>query len=1089
MSSSTPRAFFRRVRTVGTTALLALAAYAAGFLTPQSATAGMWGGTNDLDHVLYSTLMWDYSDPFGFTTLSNVVQLANHSSTNHGPRIKALELGLFNAQSSNAATSNRMVEVTTAISNRMEAAVQAAASVASDANVATSNRVVELTTAVSNRMVELTTAVSNRMETAASVASNLAAQAQSLSESNAASVASMLATGKVDLVWDSVLTNVFWRLSSGTTLSAYLVTNLYVFTEPPAWTLVTDSEFGYRYLSTTNNLADYTTSFPFTNGPFAGYFTEFEGTYIAFIDYNSSFSGWEDTEYLSHPPYPPASAILASQEPVGFYGTAVLTRVSMLTGLTNVLLRSFDLTSFGPGGSGDSVASFSPTNVTRVYSPDGTATSWIDGTGGVWRVSYTTNTYLAVTFTEDFGGPNGGNRPPLDTMEFPFTYYQDGIEDAEHTWRGRWTADYPWDGQYVIEFNGGEGLWYVAAAEGSVPAVLVPYSGTGTATVDYVSDVYATTSLVDGLVYGSAYTPGLSTYEKSTVTNALYKDLYGTEGIAPSPQEWFSFDVDTGTITGYVGPETAPYLAIPPVISNRVVEIVGDGAFYNIPYNYGDLGTLYVPNTIHTFGTSCFAQFRGDIYEFPQGLKGPVYAYMYDEAGGFSGVKHIGDGVTSIGNYAFALCTYVTELHVGKNVRYVGNEAFAYFGYHAPCAIYWYGDAPTVEPDIFADAVSVTNYVVNASSAGWGDTLAGFPVIRNTNVISVSEFDIDDTLNLFGHNVTWNSEKHTFNFELDNGVVNQYGQEDLLWVHNHTFATIPNGGVVCSAGAVGDNAAIRLAMEDDVSCAWGILGMVTEDDGIGHGENGYICPGGEVNNLPLPPSVYSASNTLWLHKGWYTNVEPVGVAVKYKLGTVLRAHATEGRILFRPVYVPNAGDVGAVDAATVTNIVTGMGSGGGISAATVTNIINDQWIDYPLNALRTAHNTTTLATISLFGINGYGVAGGGASNSNVTTCACGVAGICPPDNVRTNVVWSMLFAARSSDDGQKIWSRIDGMTHTGTTSFVQNSLLNVANGEAALTWTQSVFRVTAWKHTSLADQALDTAGDRAIICVRYKWIP
>ena len=235
------------------------------------------------------------------------------------------------------------------------------------------------------------------------------------------------------------------------------------------------------------------------------------------------------------------------------------------------------------------------------------------------------------------------------------------------------------------------------------------------------------------------------------------------------------------------------------------------------------------------------------------------------------------------------------------------------------CSFVWngYGEEP---PDYYSHGDSTFNINPLGGPSGFyiGETNLQTYLDEKVNIDSgtATNLSVFSSLNLLGKQVTWNTDKATFDIPLDNGVVLQLGQEQHLWVRNQTGSTLGNGKIVCSDGAVGDNASVRLASQTDAGCAWGVLGMVTQDAGIDHGSNGYITTMGEVNDLALPTDVYQASNTLWLATdGNYTNVEPVGVAAKYKIGTVLRAHASQGRILFKAEYVPSAADVGAASVA------------------------------------------------------------------------------------------------------------------------------------------------------------------------------
>lgn len=192
-------------------------------------------------------------------------------------------------------------------------------------------------------------------------------------------------------------------------------------------------------------------------------------------------------------------------------------------------------------------------------------------------------------------------------------------------------------------------------------------------------------------------------------------------------------------------------------------------------------------------------------------------------------------------------------------------------------------------------------------------------VATNSVLVNAS---VTDTFTLFSYQWSWNADRGTYDVALPGGVVGQLFQEQHAYCRNQTGSTIANGKLVCSAGAIGDNAAIRLFDPTDLTCAWGLIGMVTVDAGIAHGSNGQVTTLGEVNNLNT--SMFAVSNRLWATTaGDVTNVEPA-VAVgflKYYVGIVLRSHPTEGRIYFNPQYCPNVTDVGAISATGVSNIV------------------------------------------------------------------------------------------------------------------------------------------------------------------------
>jgi hypothetical protein len=108
----------------------------------------------------------------------------------------------------------------------------------------------------------------------------------------------------------------------------------------------------------------------------------------------------------------------------------------------------------------------------------------------------------------------------------------------------------------------------------------------------------------------------------------------------------------------------------------------------------------------------------------------------------------IPDSVTSIGGYAFSLCTGLTSVTLGNSVTSIGQCAFS--GCSGLRAAFFKGDAPTLFwASVFSGANDVTVYY-RPGTVRWGDTFAGRPAVLWNPVIP----SLGVTANGFGFKIT-----------------------------------------------------------------------------------------------------------------------------------------------------------------------------------------------------------------------------------------------------------------------------------------------------------------------------------------------
>jgi hypothetical protein len=163
----------------------------------------------------------------------------------------------------------------------------------------------------------------------------------------------------------------------------------------------------------------------------------------------------------------------------------------------------------------------------------------------------------------------------------------------------------------------------------------------------------------------------------------------------------FTFITNNGTITitGYTGPVSA--VTIPDTINGLPVTSIGDWAFYNgASPGPGILTGVAIPNGVTSIGDYAFA-----------------WNYTLRSA-------TLGNGLRSIGVGAFADCG-LTTITIPRSVSSLGDLAFAY---GALTGVYFLGNAPSLGgPAVFQGFQGYPTVYYLAGTTGWGPTFGGCP--------------------------------------------------------------------------------------------------------------------------------------------------------------------------------------------------------------------------------------------------------------------------------------------------------------------------------------------------------------------------
>lgn len=171
--------------------------------------------------------------------------------------------------------------------------------------------------------------------------------------------------------------------------------------------------------------------------------------------------------------------------------------------------------------------------------------------------------------------------------------------------------------------------------------------------------------------------------------------------------------------------------------------------------------------------------------------------------------------------------------------------------------------------------------------------------------------------------LTWNAQEGTLDVGLNTGEVTlQIGEEILYRVHNGSGVDIPDGTLVMFTSTLGNSGRLVVAAYDGVSSPETILGIATEEIGIGL--EGYVTHFGKVRGIQTDGGNYGESwadgDIIYVsNTGGLTNVRPEAPDTKTIIAIVINAHGSNGTLFVRVTRSSALANDDLVEIGTLTN--------------------------------------------------------------------------------------------------------------------------------------------------------------------------
>jgi hypothetical protein len=179
-------------------------------------------------------------------------------------------------------------------------------------------------------------------------------------------------------------------------------------------------------------------------------------------------------------------------------------------------------------------------------------------------------------------------------------------------------------------------------------------------------------------------------------------------------------------------------------------------------------------------------------------------------------------------------------------------------------------------------------------------------IVNLTNYVDIdyAAFDLTSTHVVGEGELAWDADNGTLDLGLGGGVINQLGQENMIYAK--AIEALTDGEVVYISGSTGASGKLEVSkyIANNVTTPSLTLGIATEDIAIG--EFGHITVFGAVRGIPTDGT---AQGETWLAgdliyasptvSGGLTKAEPIAPNPQVQIAIVLNVNATNGSIFVR----------------------------------------------------------------------------------------------------------------------------------------------------------------------------------------------